>query len=54
MSVLHDNTQYGAFKDLLEDTRAPDMDINEYKMEVLEVMQSSTGTVLVLHKGGTF
>ncbi|KAJ9606941.1 hypothetical protein H2200_008952 [Cladophialophora chaetospira] len=43
MSIFHDESQYGAFKDLLEDSRAPVMDTSEFKMEVLDIVQSSTG-----------
>jgi hypothetical protein len=43
MSIIHDESQYGAFKGLLEDSRAPDIDINEYKMNVLDIIQSGAG-----------
>ncbi len=48
MSIFHDDSQYGAFKDLLEDSRAPVMDTNEYKMEIVDIVQSSTGMAFVL------
>jgi hypothetical protein len=43
MSLLHDASQYGAFKDLLEDSRAPFMDTNEYKVEILDIVQAGSG-----------
>ncbi|KIW66591.1 hypothetical protein PV04_05909 [Phialophora macrospora] len=46
MSLLHDGSQYGAFKDLLEDSRAPFMDTNEYKVEILDIVQAGTGQLV--------
>ena len=44
MSVLlHDASQYSAFDDLLDNSSAPTITINKYKLEVLDVHQSSTG-----------
>ncbi|KAK5476624.1 hypothetical protein LTR55_008677 [Exophiala xenobiotica] len=43
MSLMHDASQYGAFKDLVDDSGAPTVPAREYKMEVLELDISSSG-----------
>ncbi|KIW19460.1 hypothetical protein PV08_00032 [Exophiala spinifera] len=43
MSVYHDGTHHGAFKDLLDHSGAPTMSTDEYKIAVLDVALSSTG-----------
>ncbi|EXJ58119.1 hypothetical protein A1O7_05543 [Cladophialophora yegresii CBS 114405] len=48
MSLLHDDTQHGTFEDLLEDSRAPFMDTNELKMEILDIIQTGTGQLMPL------
>ncbi|OCT51078.1 hypothetical protein CLCR_08440 [Cladophialophora carrionii] len=48
MSLLHDGSRYGAFKDLLEGARAPFMDTNEVKMEILDIIQTGTGQLMPL------
>jgi hypothetical protein len=42
---MHDASQYGAFKDLVDDSGAPTVPAREYKMEVLELDISSSGSM---------
>lgn len=44
MSVYHDDTHHGAFKDLLDYSGAPTISSDEYKIEVLDIALSSRGT----------
>ncbi|KAL6246645.1 hypothetical protein RBB50_006884 [Rhinocladiella similis] len=44
MSVYHDDTHHGAFKDLLDYSGAPTISSDEYKIEVLDIALSSRGS----------